>query len=227
MVVIRGRGEVILGDRVEPLGLHDVVYIAPHTLHQFQATGEEPLGFLCIVDRERDRPVLPGTTSSPNWRPPPRFIGACARRGLPAAEHFRPPGILPAGRHSRARPAPTSRSAARVGACLQANSLSPLRRSRAGSAPTGPPAKAATARSAGRRSAAVGNARIYALDTTDLRAHHQEAATPRVPHTTMTARGAPLVTRCATLPRIMPSLLWVPWVPMTMRSTFDARWRTR
>ncbi|WP_440996966.1 cupin domain-containing protein [Arhodomonas sp. SL1] len=60
VVVIRGRGEVILGDRVEPLALHDVVYIAPHTLHQFHATGEEPLGFLCIVDRERDRPVLPG-----------------------------------------------------------------------------------------------------------------------------------------------------------------------
>ena len=24
---------------------------------RFQATGEEPLGFLCVVDRNRDRPV--------------------------------------------------------------------------------------------------------------------------------------------------------------------------
>lgn len=59
VVIIRGEGEVILEDRVEPVRLHDVVYIAPQTFHQFHATGNEPLGFLCIVDRERDRPQLP------------------------------------------------------------------------------------------------------------------------------------------------------------------------
>jgi hypothetical protein len=26
-------------------------------VHQFRATGAEPLGFLCVVERERDRPV--------------------------------------------------------------------------------------------------------------------------------------------------------------------------
>jgi hypothetical protein len=26
-------------------------------VHQFRATAAEPLGFLCVVDRERDRPV--------------------------------------------------------------------------------------------------------------------------------------------------------------------------
>ena len=41
------------------IGLRDVIYVAPGTFHQFHATGDEPLGFLCIVDRERDRPVLP------------------------------------------------------------------------------------------------------------------------------------------------------------------------
>jgi len=59
VVIIRGAGEVILEDRVEPVALHDVVYIAPDTFHQFHATGDEPLGFLCIVDRIRDRPRLP------------------------------------------------------------------------------------------------------------------------------------------------------------------------
>ena len=59
VVIIRGRGEVVLEDRVERIGLHDCVYVSPRTYHQFHATGDEPLGFLCIVDRERDRPHLP------------------------------------------------------------------------------------------------------------------------------------------------------------------------
>ncbi|MBA1148765.1 cupin domain-containing protein [Ectothiorhodospiraceae bacterium WFHF3C12] len=59
VVIIRGEGEVILGDRVESLAANDCVYVAPMTFHQFHATGDEPLGFLCIVDRERDRPQLP------------------------------------------------------------------------------------------------------------------------------------------------------------------------
>lgn len=59
VVIIRGAGEVILEDRVEAVGLHDCVYVAPNTFHQFHATGSEPLGFLCVVERERDRPQLP------------------------------------------------------------------------------------------------------------------------------------------------------------------------
>ncbi len=59
VIIIRGEGEVILKDRVEQVGLHDCVYISPHTYHQFHATGKEPLGFLCMVDRERDRPQVP------------------------------------------------------------------------------------------------------------------------------------------------------------------------
>ncbi len=59
VVIIRGDGEVVLADRVERIGPHDVVYVAPGTFHQFHAIGDEPLGFLCLVDRERDRPALP------------------------------------------------------------------------------------------------------------------------------------------------------------------------
>ncbi len=59
IVIFRGCAEIILDQElmaVEPL---DCVYIAPCTWHQIHATGEEPLGFLCIVDRDRDRPQRP------------------------------------------------------------------------------------------------------------------------------------------------------------------------
>jgi quercetin dioxygenase-like cupin family protein len=59
VVVLRGRGEVTLGRAVHPLSLGDVVYVAPHEVHQFRNVSEtEPFGFLCIVDAERDRPVI-------------------------------------------------------------------------------------------------------------------------------------------------------------------------
>jgi quercetin dioxygenase-like cupin family protein len=60
VLVIRGRGRVLLDDEVHTVSAFDCVYVSPHTVHQFQATGDEPLGFLCIVDRDRDRPELVG-----------------------------------------------------------------------------------------------------------------------------------------------------------------------
>lgn len=59
VIIIRGRGTVILGDSLHDISLHDVVFIAPETLHQFHADRGEPLGFICVVDRYRDRPSLP------------------------------------------------------------------------------------------------------------------------------------------------------------------------
>lgn len=59
VVIIRGSGQVILGDELQDIGLHDVVFIAPDTPHQFQASNDEPLGFICVVDRYRDRPSIP------------------------------------------------------------------------------------------------------------------------------------------------------------------------
>jgi quercetin dioxygenase-like cupin family protein len=56
VMVLAGRGEVILDRRVETLGPGDVVYVAPWSWHQFHASLGEPLRFLCVVDRERDRP---------------------------------------------------------------------------------------------------------------------------------------------------------------------------
>jgi mannose-6-phosphate isomerase-like protein (cupin superfamily) len=49
----------VLENEITELGCHDVVYIAPETIHQFHADRNEPLGFICVVDRYRDRPVIP------------------------------------------------------------------------------------------------------------------------------------------------------------------------
>ena len=59
VVILRGRGTVILGDRLHAVEAGDCVYVAPQCFHQFHADAGESLGFLCVVSRERDRPVLP------------------------------------------------------------------------------------------------------------------------------------------------------------------------
>ena len=59
VVILRGSGTVILDNELHPIRTHDVVYIAPETIHQFHADRSEELGFICVVDRERDRPVIP------------------------------------------------------------------------------------------------------------------------------------------------------------------------
>jgi quercetin dioxygenase-like cupin family protein len=59
VVIIRGSGSVILDDELHKLKLHDVVFVAPGTIHQFFADQKMELGFLCMVDRYRDKPVVP------------------------------------------------------------------------------------------------------------------------------------------------------------------------
>ena len=49
-----------LGDKSYEIAPFDCVYVSPGVAHQFRATGDEPLGFLCTVDRVRDRPELIG-----------------------------------------------------------------------------------------------------------------------------------------------------------------------
>lgn len=58
VVVLRGSGEVVLGDEIRPVGLKDLVRVAGHVPHQFRNSGDEPFGILCVVDRVRDRPTL-------------------------------------------------------------------------------------------------------------------------------------------------------------------------
>jgi mannose-6-phosphate isomerase-like protein (cupin superfamily) len=59
VMIVRGRGAVLVGETVSEIGERDVVRIPPQTWHQFRPAEGESLGFLCIVACERDRPQLP------------------------------------------------------------------------------------------------------------------------------------------------------------------------
>lgn len=59
VMVLRGTGTALVGDTVFPVGTFDLVTVPPATWHQFRASIGAPLGFLCMVDAERDKPELP------------------------------------------------------------------------------------------------------------------------------------------------------------------------
>ena len=59
VMVIRGRGQCLVGEARHAIEEHDLVSVPPMTWHQFVAAPDQPLGFLCLVARDRDRPQLP------------------------------------------------------------------------------------------------------------------------------------------------------------------------
>ncbi|MGF1620395.1 MAG: cupin domain-containing protein [Rhodomicrobiaceae bacterium] len=59
VMVLRGKGRCLVGGELRDIGELDLVSIPPMTWHQFRAADDEPPGFLCMVDHERDRPQLP------------------------------------------------------------------------------------------------------------------------------------------------------------------------
>jgi quercetin dioxygenase-like cupin family protein len=59
VIIVRGEADVLVGDKVLRAEPHDLITIPPWTWHQFRTRGDEPMGFLCLVNAERDRPQLP------------------------------------------------------------------------------------------------------------------------------------------------------------------------
>ena len=59
VLILRGRGSVSIGSEKQAIGERDLVTVDPLVWHQFQAAPDSPLGFLCLVATERDRPQLP------------------------------------------------------------------------------------------------------------------------------------------------------------------------
>jgi len=59
VMILRGAGQVLVGERVFPIRAFDLVTVPPLTWHQFRAAPASPLGFLCMVDAERDKSQLP------------------------------------------------------------------------------------------------------------------------------------------------------------------------
>ena len=59
VLILRGRGHCLVGGEVRAIETRDLITVPPMTWHQFRATKGEPLGFLCMVNAERDKPQLP------------------------------------------------------------------------------------------------------------------------------------------------------------------------
>jgi mannose-6-phosphate isomerase-like protein (cupin superfamily) len=59
VMILRGRGQALVGEEIHALEANDLVRVPPRTWHQFRATAGEPLGFLCVVRAERDKPQRP------------------------------------------------------------------------------------------------------------------------------------------------------------------------
>lgn len=49
VVIVAGRARVTLGDAEHEVGPGDSVYVDGGELHCFEALGDEPLGFICVV----------------------------------------------------------------------------------------------------------------------------------------------------------------------------------
>lgn len=73
VVVVRGRGVVQLNSCARPIAFGDVVFTGANEPHQFRcpAGAAGPLGFICVVAADRDRPV-PVT--------PAQLLALCPRR---------------------------------------------------------------------------------------------------------------------------------------------------
>lgn len=73
VLILRGRGEVLVGNEVYPIDTNDLVTVPSWTIHQFRANADAPLGFLCMVNTDRDRPVLPSEEERKKLETNPRI----------------------------------------------------------------------------------------------------------------------------------------------------------
>lgn len=72
VVVVRGRGAALVAPEVREVAPFDLVRVPPGTWHQLRAADDAPLGFLCLVDAERDRPERAGPDDVEALRADPR-----------------------------------------------------------------------------------------------------------------------------------------------------------
>ena len=77
VVVLRGHGRALIGDRIVDLAPLDVVQTPPWTPHRWVHAGasDEPFGFLCTVDGDRDRPSEVDEAEWDALRADPRTAG--------------------------------------------------------------------------------------------------------------------------------------------------------
>ena len=58
IIVSRGKGKVLIDDREYPVKVNDILYIKPMSVHQLINPYSDAFGFYCLVDRERDAPIV-------------------------------------------------------------------------------------------------------------------------------------------------------------------------
>ncbi len=78
VMILRGKGECLVGDEVLRVSQNDLVTIPPMTWHQFRANAGQPLGFLCMVNVDRDKPQLPEDADLAMLRANPRVASFLA-----------------------------------------------------------------------------------------------------------------------------------------------------
>ncbi|HTO78799.1 MAG TPA: cupin domain-containing protein [Methylocystis sp.] len=71
VMILRGRGQCLVGDKILSIAPHDLVAVPPWTWHQFRASADETLGFLCLVNRARDKPQPPSENDLATLRADP------------------------------------------------------------------------------------------------------------------------------------------------------------
>jgi len=49
VVITHGTGKVLLGEQWHEVGVGDAVFIDTDEIHQLEATGADPLGFICVI----------------------------------------------------------------------------------------------------------------------------------------------------------------------------------
>jgi len=77
VMILRGEGEALVGCEVWSIKPFDLITVPPLTWHQFRASSKSPLGFLCMVDAERDKSQLPTSSEIERMRANPvvaRFL---------------------------------------------------------------------------------------------------------------------------------------------------------
>jgi quercetin dioxygenase-like cupin family protein len=55
VVVIQGRGRVLLGDTWHEIGVGDAVFTDTNEVHQFEAAGDGPLAFVCVIPTRAEK----------------------------------------------------------------------------------------------------------------------------------------------------------------------------
>ncbi|NQS90557.1 cupin domain-containing protein [Patescibacteria group bacterium] len=49
VIVLKGKGKVLLGNEEIEVSFGDAIHVPPNELHQFKNTEEEPFGFICVI----------------------------------------------------------------------------------------------------------------------------------------------------------------------------------